>query len=692
MHQDFALIATFTMALLMAFIGGYVARRLGLPTLVGYLFAGLIVGPFTPGFVGDIDATAQLAEMGVIFMLFGVGLHFSLKDLWEVRNVAIPGATFQTLLSTMIGFGLTQLWGWSIQASLVLGLAISVASTVVLLRGLSDNGLLNTIHGKVAVGWLVFEDIATVAILVLLPALVTESGNVVEGLVLAVVKTAVFVAIMLFIGARVMPMVLTGIASTRSRELFILAVVAVALGTAFAAYELFGVSLALGAFLAGVVIGESDISHQVGAEIIPFRDLFTVLFFVSVGMLVNPTTLIQNAGQVIEITLLIIVGKGLITLGLGMFLPASGRTMIVVAAGLSQIGEFSFIVGQAGVSLGLLSQDQYTLILAGSLISILLNPLMFRLIPRFERLLRRVPLVNDRLQRGGDDAAYPYEPRVYDAVIVGYGRVGRQVGRVLDKLNLSYLVVELDPVFADELQKEGVNTIIGDAANSEILLHVGLEDAKVLIVTVPQQTAAELIVAPAHQLAPDLPIIARAEITSGVSRLIELGARHVIHPELEGGLEIVRHTLLTLNYPMGQIQSYVDNVRQDAYAGMLRTDKGYPVLDQLLTAIRGIDIVWEPVLDDSPVIGQTLAEANVRSRAGASVIALVRGDTVIPNPKSFVRFEAGDLLGLIGDPHELANAERLINPDAEPRTRPGRGTGAGTSTAPQVDPTAPQPA
>ncbi len=690
MHQDLTLIATFTMALLMAFIGGYAARKLGLPALVGYLFAGLIIGPFTPGFVGDLDAASQLAEMGVIFMLFGVGLHFSLRDLWEVRRVAIPGAMMQTLLSTLIGFGLTQLWGWSIEASLVLGLAISVASTVVLLRGLSDNGLLNTVHGKVAVGWLIFEDLATVAILVLLPALVSESGSVVESLIVALVKTAIFVAIMLFVGARVMPMLLTRIASTRSRELFILAVVALALGTAFAAYELFGVSLALGAFLAGVVIGESDISHQVGAEVIPFRDIFTVLFFVSVGMLVNPAALVSNAAQVIEISLLIIVGKGLITILLGLLLPASARTMIVVAAGLSQIGEFSFIVGQTGVALGMLTQEQYTLILAGALISIIINPVMFRLIPHIERLVAHMPVFSRRMEKGAPQAAYPYEPRIYDAVIVGYGRVGKQVGRVLEMLDLSYLVVEQDPVFAAELEKEGINTLIGDAANSEILLHSGLENAKTLVVTVPKQTDAEMIVAAGHSVALDLPIIARASTESGVERLIELGARHVIHPELEGGLEIVRHTLLTLNYPMGQIQSYVDNIRQDAYEGLMPGDKGYPVVDQLLKAIRGIDIVWEPVPHDSPVVGQSLAEANIRSKSGASVIALVRGDEVIPNPKSFVRFEAGDLLGLIGDTAELADAERILNPDGTPR--PDLTTGSAAGTAHQIDPTAPQPA
>ncbi len=401
MHHDLTLFATITMAILTAFIGGFAARKLGLPALVGYLLAGLAIGPFTPGFVGDMNAISQLAEMGVIFILFGVGLHFSLKDLWEVRRIALPGAALRTAIAALIGFLLTQLWGWSSGAGFVLGLAISVASTVVLLRGLSDYGLLNTVHGKVAVGWLVFEDIVTVAILVLLPALVGDSRNLIETFGLALLKTGLFIAIMLFVGTRLMPWLLTQIARTRSRELFTLAVVTAAIGTAFAAAELFDVSLALAAFLAGVVISESDVSHQVGAEIVPFRDVFAVLFFVSVGMLVDPAVVRAEVWHVLELTALIVIGKNVITLLLGFVLPASERTLIVVAASSSQIGEFSFIVGQMGVSLDLLTQNQYGLILAASVLSIVVNPFMFRVILPTERVLQRVPTLWQRLERGG---------------------------------------------------------------------------------------------------------------------------------------------------------------------------------------------------------------------------------------------------------------------------------------------------
>ena len=293
MPHNLPLLTTIGVALCVALLGGLAARRVGLPPIVGYLLAGVAIGPFTPGFVGDAETISQLAELGVIFLMFGVGLHFSLRDLWQVRNIAIPGAVGQMALATALGYGLTQLWGWSVTASLVFGLAISVASTVVLLRGLMDNGLLNTRHGQVAVGWLVLEDLATVLILVLLPALSPGGGGfslATTGLTL--LKVAVFVALMLLAGARLMPWLLLLIARTRSRELFTLAVLALALGTALGAAALFGISLALGAFLAGVVINESPTSHQVGADLLPFRDVFAVLFFVSVGMLVNPAYLL----------------------------------------------------------------------------------------------------------------------------------------------------------------------------------------------------------------------------------------------------------------------------------------------------------------------------------------------------------------------------------------------------------------
>jgi CPA2 family monovalent cation:H+ antiporter-2 len=536
-----------------------------------------------------------------------------------------------------------------------------------------DNGLLNTAHGRVAVGWLVLEDLATIGILVLLPALVgTGTGNPVQNALVALLKTAVFVGTMLFVGTRLLPWLLTRIAHTRSRELFILAVVAVALGTALAAGQLFGISLALGAFLAGVVIGESEVSHQVGAEVLPFREIFAVLFFVSVGMLVNPAALVANAGQVLALTTLIVAGKAVLTVLLGLVLPGSARTMLVVGAGLSQIGEFSFIVGQAGVALGVMSQDQYGLILAGALLSIVVNPLLFKAIPHVERALRQRPALWRRLERGGPTPEPVAHGMTGHVVIVGYGRVGAHIVSLLTRLEVPFLVIEQDAARATEFQQRGVPTLFGDAANSEILTHAGLEKARALVVTVPDETAGELIVTAARDIAGDLPIIARASTDTGVQRLTHHGAQDVINPELEGGLEVVRHTLLALSYPLVQVQQYVDAVRRDTYDAAITTHEEHLMLDQLLSTVRGMEIAWRAMAPTSSLVGKTIAETNLRARTGASIIAVVRGHGVLANPKSHTVFAAGDLVGLIGDAEQVMTAARLIDPERdafEPRAK-----------------------
>ena len=404
----------------------------------------------------------------------------------------------------------------------------------------------------------------------------------------------------------------------------------------------------------------SDIHHQVGAEVVPFRDFFAVLFFVSVGMLVDPAVVAANIGKVIVLSLLVVVGKAVITLLLGLVLPSSARTMIVVAAGLSQIGEFSFIVGQAGVALGLLDADQYGLILAAAVVSIVVNPLMFNLIPTVERTLQRLPRLWRLLDRGGPTPAPFTEAIEGHVVILGYGRVGSHIGGVLRRLGLPFLVVEQNMIYANELQAQGIKTMFGDAANSEILLHVGLEDARALVVTVPNETAAELIVTAAHALAPELPIIVRAATADRLDNLFHLGARHAVNPEMEGGLEMLRLTLLALGYSAGQIQQYIDTVRTDTYEGILPGQRGYPALDQLLMATRGVEIAWQPLDGDSPLVGQTLAEANIRSRTGASVVAVLRGGEVITNPGPELRFMAGDLVGLIGERAEVGVAGEML--------------------------------
>lgn len=666
LEQDVTLIATVAMGVLAALVCGFAARRLHLPVIVGYLVGGVLVGPSTPGFVADDKAAFQFAELGVIFMMFGVGLHFSLRDLSSVKRVAVPGAVLQMTLATGLGWLVaTRLWGWSDGAGLVLGLALSIASTVVLLRGLTDRGQLNTTGGKTAIGWLILEDLATVAILVLLPALVggdDDSGGTGD-IVWALAKAAIFIAVVLVVGVRLLPWMLTIIARTRSRELFLLAVVSLAAGTAYGAYELFGVSFALGAFLAGVVMGGSAIHHQVEAEILPFRDIFAVLFFVAVGIQVDIGVVADDLDKVLIIAALVVVGKTLLTLLLSLLMPRSGRELAVVAGGLSQIGEFSFIVGQAGVSLDLLTTDQYALIVAAAVLAILVNPVMLAAVPTFETLLLRLPYVGAKM-RGATPGVVAEDIELSDhVVVVGYGRVGRQTVDVLRELDIPMLIVDLDVSCVEAAERSGLPALFGDASNSDILDHAGLAGARALVVTLPNQTATEMVVIAARRRAPDMPIVARAGSLDGVARLTKLGARQVVNPELEGGLEIVGQTLLELRYPISHVQPYIDAVRREACQGRveLRPDGPGVGLDQLLTAVEDVNIAWRIVPEGSPLAHTTLGSTDLRHHTGASVVAMLRRSELVPNPPVDTVLEPGDLLGLIGTSRQVVAAEELLS-------------------------------
>lgn len=661
MHE-ITLLINIVVALVVAFIGGIIARRIGLPTIVGYLLAGIVIGPFTPGFVGDTETISQLAELGVIFLMFGVGLHFSFSDLWKVRSIAIPGALGRMVITILLGFVFSQLNGWTVTSGIVIGLSISIASTVVLLRNLMDNGILNTSAGQSAIGWVIVEDLATVLILVLMPTLVSSSDGfnwMQVGLTL--LKAAGFVVLVMFVGARLIPWILLRTAHTRSRELFILAVLAIALGIALGAAELFGVSFALGAFVAGVVVNESPLSHQVGADVLPFQEAFAVLFFVSIGMLVNPSYLFNNVGTILAFAGLIVIGKAVVTLLMGFVLPWPANTTLVLAAVLSQIGEFSFILGQEGVTLGLITRDQYSLILAGSLLSITVNPLVFRLIIPTQTWLQKIPAFWRLLDRH-EVTQHPMEESVEGhVVIVGYGRVGRHIVNLLGQMSIPHLVIDKDAENIEELSKRKVPNLYGDASNSEVLTHAGLERARALVVAGPDESSNELVVAAARDISAQLPIIARATTEDGINQLGQLGAQDVIHPELEGGLEIVRHTLLKLGFPLQEIFRYTDAVRRDHYDVHINSEEEHRLLHDLIDASSNIEVTWLRLMPENSLVGQTLEEANLRARTGASVVAIMRKRQLIANPKSITTFEANDRIGLIGDKEQIEAAEKLLS-------------------------------
>jgi len=662
MH-DVRLLVDIALALAYALVGGLVARRLRLPTIVGYLLAGVALGPFTPGLTGDVESIRQLAELGVILLMFGIGLHFSLSDLWQVRDIAIPGAVLQMAIAAGVGYWMALGWGWSSPSALVFGVAISVASTVVLLRGLMDIGALDTPHGRVAVGWLVLEDLATVAILVLLPAVLSPgrpSGWYVPAL--AIGKAFLFIGLMLVIGKRVIPAILGAIADTQSRELFVLVALTAALGTALASAYLFGVSLALGAFVAGVVVSESPFSHQVGADLLPFREAFAVLFFVSVGMLVNPDYLLANWRQVLALSALVVVGKSALAALIGFAFPYPARTALVVGAGLSQIGEFSFIVGEEGLALGVLDETQYSLILAGAIVSITVNPWMFRLIDPIERFLKGKPRLWARLDRHGPLTPQPEETLDRHIVIVGCGRVGRHIAEVLGQVGVPHLVVEADAGRARRLQEKGIPVLFGDAANSEILGATALARARALVVTVPDDAAALTVVTAARRLvpSPSLHVITRASTWEGALCLKDAGATDIVRPELEGGLEIMRRTLLGLEFPAQEVQRYADAVRSEGLAAIPARDDRAHVLEDLAHAMGGLEVGWFTVSDASAVAGQTIAASNLRLRTGASIVAINRDRAVVSNPGPSEDLAPGDRVAVIGSPTEVEDAGRLL--------------------------------
>ncbi|MBX5491074.1 MAG: cation:proton antiporter [Chloroflexi bacterium] len=528
MAHETALIANITLAFLLAFFFGFLASRLHLPPLIGYLLAGVAIGPFTPGFVADVNLAGQLAEIGVILLMFGVGIHFSLRDLLAVRAIAIAGAVGQSAVATALGTLLTLAWGWSVSAGVVFGLALSVASTVVLLRALMDRHALESVHGKVAVGWLIVEDLFTVIALVILPALAAGAGgqtastlatewfgdNVALALLFTLGKVAVFALLMLFVGARLVPWLLVQVARTGSRELFTLGVLAVALGVAFGAATVFGVSLALGAFIAGVVVGESDLSHQAAADALPLRDAFSVLFFVSVGMLFDPSFVLSSPGQALAVLLVILVAKPLVAFLIVFAFGYPIRTGLTVAAGLAQIGEFSFILAALGLQLALLPREGYDLIISGALFSIVLNPLLFNAIEPVEAWLRQQPWLAAFLdRRAGKLAKLPPDADEQQlrghAVICGYGRVGSVIGQALERRGFRYVVVEQNRQLVEHLRQRGILALWGDASNSVLLERLNLPRARILLVAIPDPAATRQIVDYARQTAPRLDIIAR---------------------------------------------------------------------------------------------------------------------------------------------------------------------------------------
>ncbi|APG07764.1 CPA2 family monovalent cation:H+ antiporter-2 [Bradyrhizobium elkanii] len=547
MPHDTPLIATIVVGLGLAFVLGTIAQRFRIPPLVGYLLAGVAVGPFTPGFVADQALATELAELGIILLMFGVGLHFSLQDLLSVRNIAVPGAVVQIAVATLMGLGLSWLMGWSVGAGLVFGLALSVASTVVLLRALQERRLMETDRGRIAVGWLIVEDLAMVLVLVLFPAiaslqgggdkpafepLAAQAGFGLAGIVmLTLAKIIVFIGLMLVVGRRVIPWILHYIAHTGSRELFRLGVLAIALCIAFGATKLFDVSLALGAFFAGMMLRESPLSARAAQESLPLRDAFAVLFFVSVGMMFDPMSVVREPWPLLATLAIIMLGKSLAAFLIVVLFRHPVATALTISASLSQIGEFSFILAELGVASQILPSDGRDLIMAGAILSIMLNPLMFAAATWL------APRLDPRRDSPQAAAAVPEPIRTTDltdhTIVIGYGRVGALVGDALKQRQLPFLVAEVGESALAKLKQGGIETIMGNAAQPEILGATNPSRARHLVIAIPEAFEAGQIVQQARAANPDIRIIARAHADAEVDHLKGLGADVVIMGERE---------------------------------------------------------------------------------------------------------------------------------------------------------------
>ncbi|TCU54495.1 Kef-type potassium/proton antiporter (CPA2 family) [Novosphingobium sp. PhB57] len=532
MPHSTPLVATVVAGLVAAFAMGAVAHRLRISPVAGYLFAGVLVGPFTPGVVADSALANELAELGVILLMFGVGLHFSVRDLLSVRKIAVPGAVLQIAFATALGAGLATWLGWNLAGGLVFGLALSVASTVVLLRAMQVGKLMDTERGRIAVGWLIVEDLAMVLVLVLLPALAgLANGRAQSGMELAwmigltLAKVGGFIALMLIVGKRVIPAALHWAAHTGSRELFRLAVLAIALGVAFGAAYVFDVSFALGAFFAGMVMGEKQLSRRAAEETLPLRDAFAVLFFVSVGMLFDPAVVVEHGGAVLATVLIVILGKSLAAIAIVRFFGHSLHTALTVAAGLAQIGEFSFMLAALGVKLGVLPEEGRDLILAGAIFSIFANPLLFRWLAGRHSIVKSVA-ASESARRAPSAAG----ERV---VLVGYGRVGRLVAEGISGEARQMVIVEERADLARSAREIGHEVVEGNASSMDILEEAGIGEATRLMIAIPEGFEAGVIAQHARQRNPDIQILARAHSDEEVDHLEKIGADHVVMGERE---------------------------------------------------------------------------------------------------------------------------------------------------------------
>ncbi len=625
-----------------AFFSGLLMQRLGQPLILGYILTGIAFGPYTFGFaLTSVHEIELLAEIGVALLLFALGLEFSLKDLKPVKMIALIGTPIQILLTIAMGYGIGQFMGWDAKSSLWLGALVSLSSTMVLLKTLMNQGWLGTLSSKVMVGMLIVQDLAVVPLIVLLPMLNDPSLGWIS-LEIAMLKTVVFLAGMIFFGTRLLPMIMRYIAHLGSRELFLLAITAIGLGVGYLTY-LVGLSFAFGAFVAGMVLSESDYGHQALSDIIPVRDLFGLLFFASVGMLLNPAFLLDHWQQVLMLVLIVSLGKGIIFALLARIFKYGNVVPLAVGLGLFQVGEFSFVLAQVGVSTNSISHEVYSLVLSTAIITMFLTPIISgqtsRLYALRKRWFKHEPL---------DTINYPKSGLKNHVIIVGGGRVGFRIAQVLKRLSVPMLIIELDQLRVERAKNSEITVIYGDASHEIVLEAAETASARLLIITTPEVLIAQAIVEQARKANAEIQVVARAPGIEFLEEFKKLNISEVVIPEFEAGLEMARKALVHLHIPAAKIQHYTESLRQDLFSSLYSENEEDKILEQLKDAEKQYDLQWMLIKPGSILVGKTIGEAEIRTKTDTSVVGVIRNDKLVPNPDANFRFEANDRAAIIG--------------------------------------------
>jgi len=626
-----------------AFSCGLLLQRLGQPLILGYIAAGIILGPHTGGLtVSNMHEIELLAEIGIALLLFALGLEFSLKDLKPVKKIAILGTPIQIVLVIGLGMGIGHLMGWGWKASLWLGALISLSSTMVILKTLMSQGWLGTLSSKVMIGMLIVQDLAVVPMMIILPQLNNPAVGL-PALGFAALKAGAFIVGMVLLGTRLLPRLMAHIAKLGSRELFLLAITAIGLGIGYFTHMM-GLSFAFGAFVAGMVLSESDYGHQALSDIIPLRDLFGLLFFTSVGMLFDPAFLIDHIGQVVVLVLAVSTGKGLVFMFISRIFQYRNVIPLAVGLGLFQIGEFSLVLARVGLSTHSIGTDFYALILTVAILTMVLTPLISGQTARIYALKKRW-FRHETLQSSN----IPDSGLTQHVVIAGGGRVGFQIAQTLQRLNMQFVIIELDQRRFEAAKEAKMAVVYGDAGQEIVLEAAGIKDARLLILTLPALAEAKAVITHSRRLNSRLQIIARTPGPDSFEILRDLGVSQIVLPEFEAGLELTRQCLLCLDVSPTEVHQCTDTCRQEIYADLVNEKEEYKVLSQLRDAEQQFDLQWVRLDGESPVAEKSIGENEIRKRTGASVVGVVRGKKLTPNPGPDFVLQPDDLIAVIGN-------------------------------------------